>query len=625
MADVTKIVQVAITRETNFPSSDSFGIGAIIAEFIPGNLNTPMQGANGRYKKYVSLNTMVQDGWTESDPIYQAGAAYFGESPRPSNFIVGLRLATDADWDEALDAVQADYANWYGFTCILSATEISTPALFSAAIIEIAEWAEAQIKLFFFSTSQAGSIGELVALSVGYFTSGKPGALANFQAITKGQFAISKDAAAAVTVKDINLSADATAGQWETGSVAGNLANFQAISDGEFSLALDGAAADDVAGIDTTVATNFASVASIIQVAVRAVAGLELVSVTYDSSVNKILFTSGTTGAASAVVIAIAGAPSGTDFTLADYLNGGESEPGQAGGVLADYDAVATAIQTAITSAGVTGITVAYDSIGLRFTFASDTTGNASSVELTAVTDESGQDLTGVDYFNGGIITYGTDAGATPGTDDIGSVLKSQYDRTSWWYHESARDAAHVAVADVVWLEMALMSQLFASYKPAEATWAFKNFDDNDEITVSEITDVQDEFVRDNYGNTYTLTGGSNVTLDGKVCGGEYIDIMRGTDWLQAELVAGAYKPLVDNAKIPYTDGGIGLEENAIRGVLTKAEVNLLNAEDTELTVPKEADATKEDKAARDLPGFEFSATYQGAIQKVGIAGTIGL
>jgi len=374
MADVTKIVDVTITRETNFPSSDSFGIGAIIAEFTPGNLNSPMLGTNGRYKKYASIKAMGQDGWVSTDPIYQAAMAYFGENPRPVYFVIGLKKATDADWNETLDAVQVDYDGWYGFSVILSETELSTPELFSAAIKEVADWAEYQVKLFIFSTAQMGAIGEYVFLSNGYFTSGKPGDLENFTGITKGQFIISKDGETEVVVKDINLSSGATTGQWETGSVSGNLANFQAVTDGEFSIAVDGAGAADVASIDLSAATNFASVASIIQTAVQAEGGaLAAVTVTYDSAVNKILFTSGTTGATSAIIIAIAAAPAGTDLITSDYLNGGVSEPGTTGGALADYDAVASALETAISTAGITGVTVEYNATEMRFIFSSGT------------------------------------------------------------------------------------------------------------------------------------------------------------------------------------------------------------------------------------------------------------
>ena len=626
MADVTKIIEVAITRETSFPSSDSFGVGGIMSEFTPGNLNTPMQGANGRYKKYTSLKTMEQDGWTESDPEYQAAKAYYGNPKNPTNFIVGLRKAADADWAEALAAIKVDNNEWYGFSCILSVTELSTPTLFNAAITEIADWAEFEIKLFFFSTAQMAAIGELILLTSGYFTSGKPGVLANFQTVDKGQFNISKDGAADVVVKDINMTAAATAGEWETGSVSGNLSDFQATSDGEFSIALDGGAATDVAGIDFTGVSSFAAVAAVIEAAIQALAGLfAVVTAKYVSSVNKIIITSGTTGITSEVIIAIALAPAGTDLTGVDYLNGGVSEIGQAAAAVSSYDDVATALQTAILATAITDVTVVYDADQLRFIFASATTGKDSSVNISAVTDQDGDDLTAADYLNGGILTYGTDAGATPGTDDIGTFLKSQYDRTIWIYHEKARDADHIAVTDVNWIEFAWMSLLFAGYVPAEATWAFKTLDPNDEIEVSNIDNDQDKFVRDNYGNTYTLTGGANITLDGIVCGGEYIDIMRGSDWLQALLVEKAYVPLLTNPKIAFTDGGIGLEENAIRGALTEAEVNLLDADDTVLTVPKEEDVSKVDKAARTANGFVFSSRYQGAIQKVGIEGTISL
>jgi hypothetical protein len=626
MADVTKIITVAITRETSFPSSDSFGVGGIMSEFTPGNLNTPMQGATGRYKKYTSLKTMEQDGWSETDHIYRAAEAYFGNPKNPKTFIVGLRKAADADWAEALTAIKKENNEWYGFSCILSTTELSTPALFHAAIVEIADWTELEIKLFLFSTAQMGAIGELILLSAGNFTSGKPGVLANFQTVDKGQFNISKDGAADVVVKDINMTSTATAGEFETGSVSGNLSDFQASSDGEFSITLDGGIATDIAGIDTSSVTSFAGVAAAIQAAIQAEGGLfAVVTAKYVSAVNKIVITSGTTGATSAVVIAVAGAPAGTDLTGVNYLNGGVSEPGKVAGTVASYADVATALQSAITAAGVTGVTVTYNATDLRFIFTSGTTGKDSSVNISAVTDQDGDDLTEADYLNSGVLVYGTDAGTTPGTDDIGTLLKGQYDRTGWLYHSKARDADHIAVADVNWIEFAWMSLLFAGYEPAEATWAFKSLDSNTQVEVDTITNEQDEFVRGNFGNTYTLTGGSNITLNGQVCGGEYLDIMRGTDWLQSILVEKAYVPLVSNPKVALTDAGIGLEENAIRGALIGAEVNLLDAAYTVLTAPKEADITKTDKAARTVDGFLFTGRYQSAIQKVGIEGTIGL
>ena len=103
------------------------------------------------------------------------------------------------------------------------------------------------------------------------------------------------------------------------------------------------------------------------------------------------------------------------------------------------------------------------------------------------------------------------------------------------------------------------------------------------------------------------------------------MDIMRGTDWLTAILTESAYVPLHENPKVPITDPGIGLEENAIRGALTRAEVNLINADATILVIPKADEVPKEDKSDREVNGFEFSSTYQGAIQKVGIEGAIGL
>jgi hypothetical protein len=55
----------------------------------------------------------------------------------------------------------------------------------------------------------------------------------------------------------------------------------------------------------------------------------------------------------------------------------------------------------------------------------------------------------------------------------------------------------------------------------------------------------------------YTTRGGVNVTEDGVVASGEYIDIIRGIDWLESRLEVAIFTNLVNKRKIPYDDGGI--------------------------------------------------------------------
>lgn len=62
--------------------------------------------------------------------------------------------------------------------------------------------------------------------------------------------------------------------------------------------------------------------------------------------------------------------------------------------------------------------------------------------------------------------------------------------------------------------------------------------------------------------NFYSEVGGVNITQEGKVASGEWIDIIIGTDWLEARLRESVYSALVNNRKIPYDDTGIAMIED---------------------------------------------------------------
>ena len=71
------------------------------------------------------------------------------------------------------------------------------------------------------------------------------------------------------------------------------------------------------------------------------------------------------------------------------------------------FSEIATLIQTKISLAGVSGVTVTYDTTIDNFIFESSTSGATSSIEITAYAGV-GTDLTGTSYLNGGTSTIGT-------------------------------------------------------------------------------------------------------------------------------------------------------------------------------------------------------------------------
>ena len=61
-----------------------------------------------------------------------------------------------------------------------------------------------------------------------------------------------------------------------------------------------------------------------------------------------------------------------------------------------------------------------------------------------------------------------------------------------------------------------------------------------------------------NDGNHYTVTGGVNITLQGTMCSGRFIDITRGIDFIQARMQEALFGQLVNTDKIPFTNIGVG-------------------------------------------------------------------
>jgi hypothetical protein len=158
-------------------------------------------------------------------------------------------------------------------------------------------------------------------------------------------------------------------------------------------------------------------------------------------------------------------------------------------------------------------------------------------------------------------------------------------------------------------------------FDAGEATWAFKTLSG---VTTDTFTTTQRNAVLNKSGNIYESVGGVSITQFGTVASEEYIDVIRGIDWLESRLQEEVLQLLINSDKVPYTDAGVQLVEGIIRGVLKEGVDQGLLAEGTiELTVPKVADVSAADKAGRILPDVEFSAQLAGAIHKVEITGVV--
>lgn len=160
--------------------------------------------------------------------------------------------------------------------------------------------------------------------------------------------------------------------------------------------------------------------------------------------------------------------------------------------------------------------------------------------------------------------------------------------------------------------------------EPGSETWKFKTLNG---ISYSNLTTTQSNNAFNKKANTYEFVAGVGITANGTVAQGEYIDTVRGIDWLTARIQEFVFSVLVNNPKVPYTDAGIAVIQAEVLRVLQLGISNNFIATDPEpiCTVPLAADIPPADKAARILRGVRFFATLAGAIHAVRIQGTVSV
>lgn len=157
---------------------------------------------------------------------------------------------------------------------------------------------------------------------------------------------------------------------------------------------------------------------------------------------------------------------------------------------------------------------------------------------------------------------------------------------------------------------------------PGSSTWMFKQLAG---ISVDSLTSTESTNIRNKNGNTYETIGGVNITREGKVASGEFIDVIRGVDWLESRMEERIFSRFVNLPKIPYTNAGIAIIEAEVRAQLQEAIVaGVLDGEQGfTVTVPRISEISANDRANRILPAITFVAKLAGAIHKATVRGTV--
>ena len=148
-------------------------------------------------------------------------------------------------------------------------------------------------------------------------------------------------------------------------------------------------------------------------------------------------------------------------------------------------------------------------------------------------------------------------------------------------------------------------------------------------IAPQKLTDAQLKAIHDKGGITFVAKAGDNVTSEGKVAGGEYIDVIDSEDYIVQQIAYKTQKVLNNAAKVPYTNAGIAMLESAVVDVLQSAYNNGMIATkadgtpDYSVDFALREDTTAENRNNRHYPYGNFGFALAGAIHTAYITGEI--
>ena len=245
------------------------------------------------------------------------------------------------------------------------------------------------------------------------------------------------------------------------------------------------------------------------------------------------------------------------------------------------------------------------------------------------VGEYTAEQLTAAAYLiesNEKIMAY-TDSGSfASGTGEFTPAVhdgNADFFRTLAVYsHDVTGNGAYMNVAFAVkWL----------SFSAGSETAAFKQLA---LVSSADLTKAQMNALKNACVNYYISVGNRNVTMEGKVLGDEWADIIRFRDWLKNDMQVRAANVFILNPKVPFTDNGIALIQNAMLASLKAGQDAGGIAEDEfdedenlipgyQTSVPMSATLSASERASRRLTNCKFKARLSGAIHFAELTGSL--
>lgn len=162
----------------------------------------------------------------------------------------------------------------------------------------------------------------------------------------------------------------------------------------------------------------------------------------------------------------------------------------------------------------------------------------------------------------------------------------------------------------------------------AAGTYTYKNLILSG-IEAQNLTEAQVEAIHAKGGITFIRKAGDNVTSEGKVAGGEYVDVIDSEDYIVQQMTYRTQKMLNSVDKVPYDNNGIAMLEAVAVDVMQDAYNNGMIATDAEgnpdyaVEYHLREDSTETDRNNRRYIGGSFHFALAGAVHEVEIVGEI--
>lgn len=198
-------------------------------------------------------------------------------------------------------------------------------------------------------------------------------------------------------------------------------------------------------------------------------------------------------------------------------------------------------------------------------------------------------------------------------TDNILHKLNATNKKRTFVIYNSAADDG--VYPEAAWLGLMLT-------KPAgSATWGYKELGG---LKADNISSNDAEIIALKGGNYFCDFAGRKIMLTGQMVSGEWIDMVRGLDWLDNHLKITVGNALISSEKIAFTNQGAAVIESAIYFALkAAANMGIIDEQTIEVSVPDVRKLSESDKVKRILPNVTFKAVIVGAIHSVKIQGSL--